>query len=163
MPETIQPHILVVDDELQIRDLLQEYFTANEMRVSVTSSGKEMTGILVDHSIDLVVLDLRLAGEDGMSPVRRLREESAIPIIILTDARDEANRITGLELGADDCLTKPFGPRELLARIRSVLRRTKGWRRRQGRNTCAPTATRGATQGHPAIDSVPRPSTTMRR
>jgi two-component system OmpR family response regulator len=141
MSETIQPHVLVVDDEFQIRDLLQEYFTANELRVSVTSSGKEMTGILVDHTIDLVVLDLRLAGEDGMAPVRRLREESAIPIIILTAARDEANRITGLELGADDCLTKPFSPRELLARIRTVLRRTKGWRRRrQDRKTCAPTA-----------------------
>jgi two-component system, OmpR family, response regulator len=136
MSETIQPHILVVDDEFQIRGLLQEYFTANELRVSVTSSGKEMTGILVDHTIDLVVLDLRLAGKDGMAPVRRLRDESAIPIIILTDARDEANRITGLELGADDCLTKPFSPRELLARIRTVLRRTKGWRRRrQGSET----------------------------
>jgi two-component system OmpR family response regulator len=136
MSETIQPHILVVDDEFQIRDLLQEYFTANELRVSVTS-GKEMTGLLVDHTIDLVVLDLRLAGKDGMAPVRRLREESAIPIIILTDARDEANQITGLELGADDCLTKPFSPRELLARIRTVLRRTKGWRRRrQGSETC---------------------------
>jgi DNA-binding response OmpR family regulator len=126
MPETIPPHILVVDDDPQIRDLLHEYFTANELRVSVTSSGKEMTGILVDHAIDLVVLDLRLAGEDGMALVRRLREESAIPIIMLTGVRDEADRVMGLELGADDYLTKPFSPRELLARVRTVMRRTKG-------------------------------------
>jgi DNA-binding response OmpR family regulator len=126
MPETIQPHILIVDDDPQIRDLLQEYLTANELRVSVTASGKEMTRILVDQAIDLVVLDLRLAGEDGMTLARKLREESAIPIIMLTGVRDEADRVMGLELGADDYLTKPFSPRELLARIRTVLRRTKG-------------------------------------
>jgi two-component system OmpR family response regulator len=126
MPETIQPHILIVDDDPQIRDLLQEYFTANELRVSVTSSGKEMTKILLDQAIDLVVLDLRLAGEDGMALARKMREESAIPIIMLTGVRDEADRVMGLELGADDYLTKPFSPRELLARVRTVLRRTKG-------------------------------------
>jgi DNA-binding response OmpR family regulator len=126
MPETIPPHILIVDDDPQIRDLLQEYFTSNELQVTVASSGKEMTGVLVDHSIDLVVLDLRLAGEDGMVLARRLREESAIPIIILSGVRDEADRIMGLEFGADDYLTKPFSPRELLARVRTVLRRTKG-------------------------------------
>src|SRR3979409_1959505 len=126
MPETIQPHILVVDDDPQIRDLLEEYFAQNELRVSVTSTGKEMSAILADDAIDLVVLDLRLAGEDGMGLARKLREESAIPVIILTGVRDEADRIMGLELGADDYLTKPFSPRELLARIRTVLRRTKG-------------------------------------
>jgi two-component system, OmpR family, response regulator len=126
MPETIQPHILIVDDDPQIRNLLQEYFTANELRVSLTASGTEMKGILADHAIDLVVLDLRLAGEDGMMLARKLREESAIPIIMLTGVRDEADRVMGLELGADDYLTKPFSPRELLARIRTVLRRTKG-------------------------------------
>ena len=126
MSETIQPHILVVDDDPQIRDLLQDYLTQNELRVSVTSTGREMLAILADHAIDLVVLDLRLAGEDGMAIARKLREESAIPVIILTGVRDEADRIMGLELGADDYLTKPFSPRELLARIRTVLRRTKG-------------------------------------
>jgi two-component system, OmpR family, response regulator len=126
MPDTIQPHILIVDDDPQIRELLHEYFTANELRVTVTASGKEMTAILVDQAIDLVVLDLRLAGEDGMVLARKLREESAIPIIMLTGVRDEADRVMGLELGADDYLTKPFSPRELLARIRTVLRRTKG-------------------------------------
>jgi two-component system OmpR family response regulator len=126
MPETIRPHILVVDDDPQIRNLLEEYLAVNELRVSVTSSGKEMTAMLADHAIDLVVLDLRLAGEDGMALARKLRDESAIPVIILSGVRDEADRIMGLELGADDFLTKPFSPRELLARIRTVLRRTKG-------------------------------------
>jgi len=126
MPKATPPHILIVDDDPQIRNLLQEYFTLNELRVTVTSSGEEMKGILVDHSIDLVVLDRRLAGEDGMVLARKLREESAIPIIILTGVRDEADRIMGLELGADDYLTKPFSPRELLARVRTVLRRTQG-------------------------------------
>src|ERR1700688_2157655 len=125
MPKTILPHILIVDDDPQIRDVLQEYFTSNELRVNVASSGKEMMGILVSHSIDLVVLDLRLAGEDGMVLTRRLREESAIPIILLTGVHDEADRIMGLELGADDSLTKPFSPRELLARIRALLRRSR--------------------------------------
>jgi DNA-binding response OmpR family regulator len=125
MPETIQSHILVVDDDAQIRTLLEEYLTENELRVSVASSGKEMTQVLADEAIDLVVLDLRLAGEDGMAIVRTLRDQSAIPIVMLTGVRDEADRVMGLELGADDYLTKPFSPRELLARIRTVLRRTK--------------------------------------
>jgi two-component system, OmpR family, response regulator len=126
MPETIQPHILVVDDDAQIRALLEEYLRENELRVSVVATGKEMSQILTDEAIDLVILDLRLAGEDGMAIVRTLRDSSAIPIIMLTGVRDEADRVMGLELGADDYLTKPFSPRELLARIRTVLRRTKG-------------------------------------
>jgi DNA-binding response OmpR family regulator len=126
MPETIQPHILVVDDDPQIRALVQEYLTENALRVSTTSTGQQMATILEDEAIDLVILDLRLAGEDGMAIARTLRDKSAIPIIIVTGVRDEADRIMGLELGADDYLTKPFSPRELLARIRTVLRRTKG-------------------------------------
>jgi two-component system OmpR family response regulator len=126
MADTIQPHILVVDDDPQIRELLEEYLTENALRVSVVASGQQMTKILADETIDLVVLDLRLAGEDGMAIARTLREQSAIPIVMLTGVRDEADRIMGLELGADDYLTKPFSPRELLARIRTVLRRTKG-------------------------------------
>jgi two-component system, OmpR family, response regulator len=123
MPDTARPHILVVDDDPQIRDMLLEYFTANELRASATSSGKEMMGILADQAVDLVVLDLRLAGEDGMALARRLRERSAVPIIMLTGALDEADRVTGLELGADDYVTKPFSPKQLLARIRTLLRR----------------------------------------
>src|SRR6204780_5275686 len=126
MPETIQPHILVVDDDPQIRALLLEYLTENALRVTVSSTGQQMAAILDDEAIDLVILDLRLAGEDGMAIARTLRDKSAIPIVMLTGIRDEADRIMGLEPGADDYLTKPFSPRELLARIRTVLRRTKG-------------------------------------
>jgi len=125
MPDTVQPHILVVDDDPQIRELLEDYLADNELRVSVAATGAQMSQILADQAIDLVVLDLRLAGEDGMMIARTLRTESAIPIVMLTGVRDEADRVMGLELGADDYLTKPFSPRELLARIRTVLRRTK--------------------------------------
>jgi two-component system, OmpR family, response regulator len=125
MSETVNSHILVIDDDSQIRALLQEYLTENGMRVSIASSGDEMSHILSDEAIDLVVLDLRLGGEDGMAIARSLRNQSAIPIVMLTGIRDEADRVMGLELGADDYLTKPFSPRELLARIRTVLRRTK--------------------------------------
>ena len=126
-PETNQPqpHILVVDDDPQIRELLQEYLAENGLRVSVALNGTQMSRMLADEVIDLVILDLRLAGEDGMTLVRTLRDQSAIPIVMLTGVRDEADRIMGLELGADDYLTKPFSPRELLARIRTVLRRTR--------------------------------------
>jgi two-component system, OmpR family, response regulator len=126
MSGTVQPHVLVVDDDPDIRELLEDYLTENALRVSVVASGKEMTQVLTDEAIDLVILDLRLAGEDGMAIVRTLRDSSAIPIVMLTGVRDEADRVMGLELGADDYLTKPFSPRELLARIRTVLRRTKG-------------------------------------
>ena len=125
MPEAIQPHILVVDDDPQIRSLLQEYLGQSGMRVSAASTGDQMSQILLDEAVDLVVLDLRLAGEDGMSIARSMRDRSAIPIVMLTGVRDEADRVMGLELGADDYLTKPFSPRELLARIRTVLRRVR--------------------------------------
>jgi two-component system OmpR family response regulator len=126
MPQAIQPHILVVDDDPQIRALLEEYLQENGLRVSAAANGARMSEILADEAIDLVILDLRLAGEDGMAIARTLRDSSAIPIVMLTGVRDEADRVMGLELGADDYLTKPFSPRELLARIRTVLRRTKG-------------------------------------
>jgi two-component system, OmpR family, response regulator len=125
MPDPIQPHILIVDDDASIRALLTEYFGENGLRVSSAGTGKEMSGILEEAAVDLVVLDLRLAGEDGMAIARTLRSESAIPLIMLTGVRDEADRVMGLELGADDYLTKPFSPRELLARVRTVLRRAK--------------------------------------
>jgi two-component system, OmpR family, response regulator len=125
MSAVLQPHILVIDDDPQIRSLLHEYLSENGLRVSAASTGKQMSQILADEPIDLIVLDLRLAGEDGMAIARSLREQSAIPIVMLTGVRDEADRVMGLELGADDYLTKPFSPRELLARIRTVLRRTK--------------------------------------
>jgi two-component system, OmpR family, response regulator len=125
MSETMSTHILVIDDDPQIRSLLQEYLVENGIRVSLASSSEEMSNILGDEAVDLVVLDLRLAGEDGLAIARSLRDQSAIPIVMLTGVRDEADRVMGLELGADDYVTKPFSPRELLARIRTVLRRTK--------------------------------------
>jgi DNA-binding response OmpR family regulator len=125
MPETLHSHILVTDDDPQIRALLEEYLAENGLRVSLASSGEEMSKILNDEAIDLIVLDLRLAGEDGMAIARSVRDQSSIPIVMLTGVRDEADRVMGLEIGADDYLTKPFSPRELLARIRTVLRRTK--------------------------------------
>ena len=121
---TAAPHVLVVDDDQTIRQLVSEYLGLHDFRVTVVTTGKEMLDVLGGEVIDLVVLDLRLPGEDGMHLARRLRESSnKIPIIMLTGRLDEADRVMGLELGADDYLTKPFSPRELLARIRAVMRR----------------------------------------
>jgi DNA-binding response OmpR family regulator len=125
MTDIMSAHILVVDDDPQIRSLLNEYLTQNGMRVSSASTGREMMQILEEETIDLVILDLRLKDEDGMSLARVLRERLAISVIMLTGVREEADRVMGLELGADDYITKPFSPRELLARIRTVLRRVK--------------------------------------
>jgi two-component system OmpR family response regulator len=118
-----QPHILVVDDDPAIRELMQEYLTENELRVTTAASGAEMNRALQECVIDLVLLDLRLGGEDGMQLARHLRESSEVPVIIVTGKRDEADRVMGLEIAADDYMTKPFSNRELLARIRAVLRR----------------------------------------
>jgi DNA-binding response OmpR family regulator len=122
-PVVFQPHILVIDDDPAMRQLIADYLGANDLRVTTAATGAEMTRTLAEDAIDLVVLDLRLAGEDGMQLARKLRDESAIPIIIVTGKQDEADRVMGLELGADDYVTKPFSPRELLARVRAVLRR----------------------------------------
>jgi DNA-binding response OmpR family regulator len=121
-PPTL-PHVLAVDDDSMIRDAVSDYLVHHDFRVTAVSDGAEMQTVLADEIVDLVVLDLKLRLEDGMSIVRRLRDQSAIPIIMLTGCRDEADKVMGLELGADDYLTKPFSPRELLARIRAVLRR----------------------------------------
>jgi len=117
------PHVLVVDDDPTIRALMSDYLGNNELRVSAVADGRAMQALLAAEVVDLIVLDLKLKGEDGMVIARRLRDESAIPIVMLTGRSDEADRVMGLELGADDYLTKPFSPRELLARIRTVLRR----------------------------------------
>jgi DNA-binding response OmpR family regulator len=119
----IQPHVLALDDDPSIRQIVTEYLGENELRVTAVASGKELLAVMAKETIDLVVLDLRLHGEDGMQIARKLREQSSIPILMLTGRADEADRVMGLELGADDYLTKPFSPRELLARIRALLRR----------------------------------------
>ena len=126
------PHVLAVDDDPAVRDLIADYLGQNEFRVTAVADGSAMQAVLAEKVVDLIVLDLKLRGEDGMALARRLRDESTIPIIMLTGRRDEADRVMGLELGADDYLTKPFSPRELLARIRTVLRRRRA-EVRQGR------------------------------
>jgi len=117
------PHILVIDDDPDVRDLVTEYLGKNDMRVSAASSGREMFELFEREAIDLVVLDLKLPGEDGMHLARTLRDRATVPIVLLTGRNEEADRVMGLELGADDYVTKPFSPRELLARVRAVLRR----------------------------------------
>ncbi|MGH8567909.1 MAG: response regulator, partial [Gammaproteobacteria bacterium] len=120
------PHILGVDDDPAIRQLIADYLTENGFLVSTAADGKAMRQRLTQGPVDLVVLDIRLGQEDGMVLARELRATSEVPIIMLTGQREEADRVMGLELGADDYLTKPFSPRELLARIRAVLRRAQG-------------------------------------
>lgn len=124
-PVTQSPHILIVDDDREIRDLLSKYLRKHELRVDAAADGREMRQILDVSRIDLVILDLMLPGEDGLSLCRSLRETSGIPVIMLTALGEETDRIVGLEMGADDYLAKPFNPRELLARIRAVLRRSR--------------------------------------
>ena len=105
--------------------MITNYLVDNGIRVTALPSGRELPAVMGRELIDLVVLDLRLPGEDGMQIARKLRDDSDIPIIMLTARKDEADRVMGLELGADDYLTKPFSPRELLARIRALLRRSR--------------------------------------
>jgi DNA-binding response OmpR family regulator len=126
------PHVLAVDDDPIIRGVISDYLKQNELRVTAVADGRSMQAVLAEEVVDLIVLDLKLRGEDGMTLARRLRDESEIPIIMLTGRAEEADRIMGLELGADDYLTKPFSPRELLARIRTILRRRRS-EVRQGR------------------------------
>ncbi|HPG03088.1 MAG TPA: response regulator [Beijerinckiaceae bacterium] len=117
------PHILVVDDHREIRDLVSRALLKDGFRATAVGDGKAMRRALADAHIDLILLDLMLPGEDGLSLCRALRAESDIPIIMLTAKGDEIDRVVGLELGADDYVPKPFGSRELIARIRAVLRR----------------------------------------
>lgn len=118
-------HILIVDDHREIRDLVSRALTKEGFRVSSAADGRAMRKVLADGRIDLILLDLMLPGEDGLSLCRALRSESNIPIIMLTAKGDEIDRVIGLEMGADDYLPKPFGSRELVARIKAVLRRSR--------------------------------------
>jgi two-component system OmpR family response regulator len=118
-------HILVVDDQKEICDVVQEYLTGEGYRVSTAHDGNGMRRVLGQHHVDLVILDLMLPGEDGLTLARSLRNESGIGIIILTGRGETVDRIIGLEMGADDYLPKPFHLRELLARVKSVLRRVQ--------------------------------------
>ncbi len=118
-------HILVVDDDREIRTLLAEYLDANGFRTLTATNGVDMRKVLDESRVDLIVLDLTLPGEDGLTLCRNLRAQSNVPVIMLTARGEPLDRILGLEMGADDYLAKPFEPRELFARIRSVLRRTQ--------------------------------------
>jgi two-component system OmpR family response regulator len=118
-------HVLVVDDDPAMRDVIGGYLEGENFQVSVAADGRTMTRILAERPVDLIVLDLRLAGEDGLELMRQ-RSASDVPVIVVTGHRkDETDRVVGLELGADDYVTKPFSLRELLARIRAVLRRVE--------------------------------------
>ncbi len=119
------PHILVVDDNREIRDLLSRFLVKDGFRVSTAADGTVMFKVLAESTIDLIVLDLMLPGDDGLTLCRRLRAESDIPVVMLTAKGEEIDKVLGLEMGADDYLAKPFSTRELLARIKAVLRRVQ--------------------------------------
>jgi two-component system OmpR family response regulator len=121
--ESPKPHILIVDDDSEIRDLLSRFLSKHDFRVTTARDGREMEQALKDWAIDLIVLDLMLPGDDGLTLCRRVRADSFVPIIMLTAMAEDVDRIIGLEVGADDYLPKPFNPRELAARIKAVLRR----------------------------------------
>ncbi|MBK1716087.1 response regulator [Thiocystis violacea] len=120
------PHLLVVDDHAEIRQLLQRYLGDHGYRVTTAANGLEMRRLLADAAIDLIILDLMMPGDDGLTLCRKLRAgpHAALPVIMLTAMGEDTDRIIGLEMGADDYLAKPFNPRELLARVKAVLRRT---------------------------------------
>ena len=118
------PHILIVDDHREIRELVSRALTKEGFRVSTAADGRAMRKALADSRIDLILLDLMLPGEDGLALCRSLRAELKVPIIMLTAKGEEVDRVIGLEMGADDYLPKPFGSRELIARIKAVLRRS---------------------------------------
>jgi two-component system, OmpR family, response regulator len=124
MPD--QPHILLVDDERDIRDPLASYLGKNGLRVTRAANAAEARQHLAAHAIDLILLDIMMPGEDGLSLAGFVRATTGTPVILLTAKSEETDRIVGLELGADDYVAKPFSPRELLARIKAVLRRSDG-------------------------------------
>lgn len=136
------PHILVVDDDREIRTLLSRYLAGQGYQATVAADGREMREVLATRAVDLIVLDLMLPGEDGLALCRWIRSHSPMPVVMLTARGDDVDRIVGLEMGADDYLAKPFNPRELVARIHAVLRRT-------GR---APGGNAGDAFGEPAAD-----------
>lgn len=120
---TPQAHVVALDDDAEVRELVSSYLAGHNLRVTAVASGRELDETIEREAVDVLLLDLNLDGEDGLQIARRLRETSALPILMLSGRSDEIDRVLGLELGADDYLTKPFSPRELLARVRALLRR----------------------------------------
>jgi two-component system, OmpR family, response regulator len=128
-------HVLVVDDDPSMRDVIANYLESQNFHVSAVSDGRGMARILADKAVDLIVLDLKLSNEDGLDLMRGLDGRSDVPVILVTGhRREETDRVVGLELGADDYIIKPFGLRELLARVRAVLRRSAAAERRSRKN-----------------------------
>jgi two-component system, OmpR family, response regulator len=121
---TQAPHVLIVDDDREIRQLLADFLAKHGYRTDTAGDVRSASKLIEDARFDLIVLDLMLPGEDGLSFCRRLRANSDLPVIMLTALAEDTDRIVGLEMGADDYLVKPFNPRELLARVKAVLRRT---------------------------------------
>ena len=123
-------HVLVVDDDAAIRDLISSYLKREDFQVSAVADGKAMARVVAEKPVDLIILDLKLSGEDGLA-LMRARSDANVPVIVVTGhRREEPDRVIGLELGADDYVTKPFSLRELLARVRAVLRRVETGQRR---------------------------------
>jgi len=134
-PTSAGKHLLIVDDDPAMRSMLTEYLEGENFKVTAVADGDSMTRALRNAAVDLIILDMKLGKEDGLDLIRQLGSPPEAPIIVVTGhRRDEADRIVGLELGADDYLTKPFSPRELLARIRAVLRRAAAARQRSHKN-----------------------------
>ena len=125
MTEPVAGRVLVVDDDLTVRDVVRRYLELGGHQVSLADNGEDALRWIAEHEPDLVVLDLMLPGIDGLEVCRRLRQHSAVPVVMLTALGEEENRIAGLQLGADDYVTKPFSPRELALRVSSVLRRAR--------------------------------------
>jgi DNA-binding response OmpR family regulator len=125
MSEPVAGRVLVVDDDLTVRDVVRRYLELSGHQVSLADNGEDALRWIAEHEPDLVVLDLMLPGIDGLEVCRRLRQRSAVPVVMLTALGEEENRIAGLQLGADDYVTKPFSPRELALRVSSVLRRAR--------------------------------------
>jgi two-component system OmpR family response regulator len=146
-----RPHVLIVDDDREIRGLLAQYLEKHDFRTTAVPDGKEMRRVLDRTHIDLLVLDLMLPGDDGLTLCRELRSRSQLPIIMLTARGEDVDRIVGLELGADDYVAKPFNPRELLGRIKAVLRRAA-----HAPRDPSPETVRGFSFGGWRLDTVTR-------
>jgi two-component system OmpR family response regulator len=146
-----RPHVLIVDDDREIRGLLAQYLEKHDFRTTAVADGREMRRTLERSHVDLLVLDLMLPGEDGLSLCRELRSRSQLPIIMLTARGEDVDRIVGLELGADDYVAKPFNPRELLGRIKAVLRRSA-----HAPRDPSPASVRGFSFGVWRLDTVTR-------
>jgi two-component system phosphate regulon response regulator OmpR len=123
--DTESANLLVVDDDPELRELIQAYLEQQGFNVACVESGEAMDAFLAEHDVDLLILDLMLPGEHGLSIAQRMKKHSNLPIIIVSAQGEDVDRIVGLEVGADDYLSKPFNPRELLARVRAVLRRSQ--------------------------------------